>query len=956
MKHGFKTLTAIIAGVATMLAAGVPAAMADSTTPALGIPIHSRSVKPAEGDGVYAMTYEVQGKSNPSVVHLGGDVVVAYDSSGSMGELAGKVKASSSSMASKSLAGLNPTLPDAQQNKVAFLSMPSTIDGDDYARPLKNASGGYWFNDSKTFDRAITGYTESCGDCDALDFTAKEIAEIAKTGRAKAGSRDAFIITDGVSTDGESSPENLKKYFSDGSLKDWAFHLVQVNDPSGSLLAKFGQHLKDAGAKSVEVIDESQMQKVFDKLGADQATSWRVANVNITDRFGPYVDPVDLSKVVVTCNDRTDISPGEDNTGCDKAPKPEEVKTTWDSTSRTLTVAWPTKKEIGAKTIYDVTVNVKVNADGIKHYEDSGYKYDGDKGEADTGATSAGKDGYFVSKSKAQLNYEFFRNGVSVDEKKNTDFATPVIQVGTLEATLSYDSNGGEGTMEDQTGEHAASVKAEDNKFTWKGHRFLNWNTKPDGSGSMVKPGDDVQLNEKTQTLYAQWTTMPATVSYDKNSGAAQGTTDGAEGLDGDEITIAENGFTWAGRTFLGWNDQADGKGNEYKPGDKLTLKEGDLVLYAQWKANGSTLSYLPGSDKAAGETPSETGNVDDDVKVSKNGFTWTGHTFLGWRKTDKTPAKDSAGKADSAGKDDAASTDKPDDSASTDDSTDSTAEPSDGSDTGTPVDGSDTTDKPSTDDSKPSADGASTHAEGKVKVIDSKDTTDGKDDFTTTDKPATDDTTSGDKPSTDNDSTDSSTDKKPDSSSDSTSSKDDKTDDKTDSTGDSTSTPEIGTDSVVSGKTDESDEKLAKDLKLIMPGDTRKLTVEGETLEAVWRANTYTVKFDKNDNAAGGETPDQQMEYDKTTKLTKNGFTYALHNFKGWNTKSDGSGTTYKDEAEVTNLVDKDKAEITLYAQWEAQPLPLTGVAVGLLGAGMLLFGFVGVSALTFERKRRRN
>lgn len=955
MKHGFKTLTAIIAGVATMLAAGVPAAMADSTTPTLGIPIHSRSVKPADGNGVYAMTYEVQGKSNPSVVHLGGDVVVAYDSSGSMGELAGKVKASSSSMASKSLAGLNPTLPDAQQNKVAFLSMPSTIDGDAYARPLKNSSGGYWFNDSKTFDRAISGYNESCVDCDALDFTAKEIAEIAKTGRTEAGSRDAFIITDGVSTDGESSPENLKKYFSDGSLKDWAFHLVQVNNPSDSLLKKFGQHLKDAGAKSVEVIDESQMQKVFDKLGADQATSWRVANVNITDQFGPYVDPVDLSKVIVTCKDRSDIDPGEDNTGCDKAPKPDEVKTTWDSTSRTLTVAWPNKKEIGAKTIYDVTVNVKVNADGIKHYEDSGYKYDGDKGEANTGTTSAGKEGYLVSKSKAQLNYEFFRNGVSVDEKKNTEFATPVIQVGTLEATLSYDANGGEGTMEDQTGEHAASVKAEENKFTWKGHRFLNWNTKPDGSGSMVKPGDDVQLNEKTQTLYAQWTTMPATVSYDKNSGAAEGTTDGAEGLDGDEITIAENGFTWSGRTFLGWNDKADGKGKEYKPGDKLTLKEGDLVLYAQWKANGSTLSYLPGSDKAAGETPSETGSVDDDVKVSKNGFTWTGHTFLGWRKTDKTPAKDSGDKDDSTG--DETDESKPDDSTSADDSTDTETTPSDEDESeSTPDAGSESTDKPSTDTDtdKPSADGASTRVNGKIKLIDSKDTSDSKDDSDTKDKPeeGDDSSTSEDKPSTDTDSTEPSTDEKPDSDSDSTSSKDDKTD----TSEEDTTTPEIGSDSVVSGKTDESDEKLAKDLKLIMPGATRKLTVEGETLEAVWRANTYTVKFDKNDNAAGGETPDQSMEYDKTMKLTKNGFTYALHNFKGWNTKSDGSGTTYKDEAEVTNLVDKDKGEITLYAQWEAQPLPLTGVAVGLLGAGMLLFGFVGVSALTFERKRRRN
>lgn len=932
MKHSFKTLTAIIAGMATMLAAGVPAAMA-ADTPTLGIPIHSRSVKPTDGDGVYAMTYEVQGKSNPSVVHLGGDVVVAYDSSGSMGELAAKVKASSSSMASKSLAGTNSSLPDAQQNKVAFLSMPSTIDGDAYARPLKNSSGGYWFNNSRTFDRAISGYNESCVDCDALDFTAKEIAEIAETGRAEAGSKDAFIITDGVSTDGESSVENLKSYFKGDSLKDWAFHLVQVNSPAGTLLKKFGAHLKDAGAKSVEVIDESQMQKVFDKLGADQATSWRVANVSITDQFGPYVDPVDLSKVVVTCKDRSDIDPGEDNTGCDKAPKPEDVKASWDESSRVLTVSWPDKKEIGAKTIYDVTVNVKINADGIKHYEDSGYKYDGDKGEATTGSTSEGKEGYFVSKDKAQLNYEFFRNGVSVDEKKSTEFATPVIQVGTLESTLSYDANGGEGTMDDQTGEHASSVKAQENEFKWKGHRFVSWNTQADGSGSMVKPGDDVQLNQKTQTLYAQWTTMPATVSYDKNSGSAEGTTDGAEGLDGDEVDIAENGFTWAGRTFMGWNTQADGKGDSYKPGDKLTLKEGDLVLYAQWKANGSTLSYLPGTDKAAGETPSQEGTVDEEVKVSENGFTWTGHTFLGWKLADSSTKSDkkdeSSDKTDST-KDDATSGDASAEESGADDGADST--PDD-----TTSDSTDTTDEPSADES-------ASRTEGSVRLIDS----------TSTDKTDGEDSTSSDSSdesadTSKDDSTADGSDKKDDSTSgDKTES--DTTDKKDDSTDKTTS------DDVVDDSADKSDKELAKELKLILPEDTRKLTVEGETLEAVWRANKYTIKFEKNDDAATGEMSDQSMEYDKTAKLTANKYAYALHNFKGWNTKADGSGTTYKDEAEVTNLVDKDKGEITLYAQWEAQPLPLTGVAIGLLAVAMAIFGFVGISMLLVENKRRRS
>ena len=38
---------------------------------------------------------------------------------------------------------------------------------------------------------------------------------------------------------------------------------------------------------------------------------------------------------------------------------------------------------------------------------------------------------------------------------------------------------------------------------------------------------------------------------------------------------------------------------------------------------------------------------------------------------------------------------------------------------------------------------------------------------------------------------------------------------------------------------------------------------------------------------------------------------------FVGWNTKADGSGTSYADEAEITNLASQDGAEITLYAQW---------------------------------------
>ncbi|PWG66704.1 DUF7604 domain-containing protein [Bifidobacterium callitrichidarum] len=930
MKHGFKTLTAIIAGTATLFAAGVPAAMADDT-PTLGVPIHSRQVKATSTEGVYAMTYELQGKSLPSVVHLGGDVIVAYDSSGSMGALADTVKKASSDLASKSLADPNSTLPEEQQNKVAFTSMYDSYSsvGGDHA--LKN-TGSYWNNKASTFKANVGSYSYSCVDCDALGSTFKYIKQIADTARTKTATRDVMIITDGGSTDEPSTGLDAAKAMgapTDGSTP-WRFHLVQVGSGSGTKLPATLEMLKKAGIQA-DLTDEDGMSKLFDEIGKEQATSWRVANTSIVDEFGPYVDPTDVSEAKVTCTDRDNVDPGEDATGCSKAPKAEEVKTTWDDSSRTLKIAWPSKGEIGAKAIYKVTVNVKVNADGIKHYEDSGYKYDGDKGDEDTGAISAGKEGYKVSKDKAILNYEFFRNGESIDDKKTTEYATPVVQVGTLESSLSYDANGGEGTMDDQTGEHASSVKAQENEFKWKGHRFVSWNTQADGSGSMVKPGDDVQLNQKTQTLYAQWTTMPATVSYDKNSGAAEGTTDGSEGLDGDEIDIAENGFTWAGRTFMGWNTQADGKGDSYKPGDKLTMKEGDLVLYAQWKANGSTLSYLPGTDKAAGETPSQEGTVDEEVKVAENGFTWSGHTFLGWKLADastKSDKKDSSSDKTDSTKDESTSDDTSSEGSDTDSS-----ESSDSGDTSS--DSADSTDKPSADES-------ASHTKGTIQLIDSKSTDDTGKDSESTD--STDESTGASKDDT---ATDDSS-KKDDSTSDDKTDKD--TTDKKDDTTDKTTT-----DDVVDDTTDKSDKELAKELKLILPEDTRKLTVEGETLEAVWRANKYTIKFDKNDDAATGDMDDQSIEYDQTAKLTANKYEYALHNFKGWNTKADGSGTTYKDEAEVTNLVDKDKGEITLYAQWEAQPLPLTGVAIGLLAVAMAIFGFVGISMLLVESKRRR-
>ena len=60
-----------------------------------------------------------------------------------------------------------------------------------------------------------------------------------------------------------------------------------------------------------------------------------------------------------------------------------------------------------------------------------------------------------------------------------------------------------------------------------------------------------------------------------------------------------------------------------------------------------------------------------------------------------------------------------------------------------------------------------------------------------------------------------------------------------------------------------------------------------------------------------------QSMKYDQTANLIANAFSRTGYTFAGWNTKADGSGTSYADKASVKNLA--ASGTITLYAKWTA-------------------------------------
>ena len=103
--------------------------------------------------------------------------------------------------------------------------------------------------------------------------------------------------------------------------------------------------------------------------------------------------------------------------------------------------------------------------------------------------------------------------------------------------------------------------------------------------------------------------------------------------------------------------------------------------------------------------------------------------------------------------------------------------------------------------------------------------------------------------------------------------------------------------------------------------GLTKNVTIpKGSTGDrhytANWKAHTYTIRYNGN-GSTSGSTATSTHTYGVAKNLTENGFHRTGYTFAGWNTKADGSGTSYKNAQSVKNLTSSDGAVVNLYARW---------------------------------------
>ena len=126
-------------------------------------------------------------------------------------------------------------------------------------------------------------------------------------------------------------------------------------------------------------------------------------------------------------------------------------------------------------------------------------------------------------------------------------------------------------------------------------------------------------------------------------------------------------------------------------------------------------------------------------------------------------------------------------------------------------------------------------------------------------------------------------------------------------------------------------------------------------TLYAVWKANTYNVRYDSNKprNASGiieGNTATTSHTYDKIESLGTNRYSLVGWTFLGWAKNSDATAAEFEDTVTVKNLSDEDGGIVKLYAVWKANAYTVIFNGNKPAGASTSISGTMANVPLTYD------
>ncbi|MGN1218506.1 MAG: InlB B-repeat-containing protein, partial [Phocaeicola sp.] len=165
-------------------------------------------------------------------------------------------------------------------------------------------------------------------------------------------------------------------------------------------------------------------------------------------------------------------------------------------------------------------------------------------------------------------------------EQLATTYVLPVTAWNSSSMTIEYDANGGQSAPSSQVKSSYQPLKLSTTKPVRTGYVFKCWKTTQNPVSLTYNPGD-YYMEERADTLTAQWTPENYTISYDANGGinspASQKKTYGTS------MTITKSKPSRDGYIFAGWAFSRDATTASFASGATYNT-EGSRTLYAVWK------------------------------------------------------------------------------------------------------------------------------------------------------------------------------------------------------------------------------------------------------------------------------------------------------------------------------------------------------------------------------------
>ncbi len=355
-------------------------------------------------------------------------------------------------------------------------------------------------------------------------------------------------------------------------------------------------------------------------------------------------------------------------------------------------------------------------------------------------------------------------------------------------------------------------------KLTFKGYTHEGWYSDETYKTKIANPNVSYAIAEN-ETLYAKWVANTYTIKFSNNTGT--GTMSSITATYDKEVELPEHIYIKNGYTFSGWNTKADGTGTSYTDGSTVMnlAASGTITLYAQWKPNNYTVQF--NRNTGTGSMNQQVYTYDTEVQLPTNAFTKEHYKFIGWNT-----------KADG---------------------------------TGTNYDDKATVKNIVTSGT------VTLYAQWEADTYIIKFNNNGGTGTMSSQKISYDKSTAIKKNTY---------------------------------TKEGYTFKNWNTSSNGSGT-------IYTDGQTIL----NVLSTGTLTLYAQWEANTYSVKF--NNNGGTGTMPEQTFKYDQSQTLVANTFIRTGYTFSGWNTESDGTGTTYNNKSSVKNLT--TSGTFNLYAIWKA-------------------------------------